>query len=184
MSLYDSVRLSECEGVYQPAEDSELLAKAVEQYAFGYALDMGTGTGIQGIVAAKSGCGVVFCDIDPAALRCAAGNAASNRVFGEFVQSDLFGSVRRRFNTIIFNPPYVPTGRGERGMPVYLAGGEGGREVIARFLSGLRPHLLDDHVVLMVESSLNSYERDVAALGAEVVGKVHMSFEDIVVLKF
>ena len=39
--------------IYEPREDSELLAKYVKKYAFGGVLDMGTGSGIQALTAAK-----------------------------------------------------------------------------------------------------------------------------------
>ena len=41
--------------VYYPREDSFLLAKSVEKMARGDALDLGTGSGIQGITAALDG---------------------------------------------------------------------------------------------------------------------------------
>ena len=40
--------------IYEPAEDSHLLAEAVKKFAHGRVLDMGTGSGIQAITAAKS----------------------------------------------------------------------------------------------------------------------------------
>ena len=39
--------------IYQPREDSELLAEAVRKYAKGTVLDIGTGSGIQALEAAK-----------------------------------------------------------------------------------------------------------------------------------
>jgi hypothetical protein len=40
------------------------------------------------------------------------------------------------------------------------------------------------HVVLLLESSINDYEKDVKRLDAKIVGKEHYFFEDLVVLLF
>lgn len=169
------------ENVYEPADDSFLLERAVQRYSFGRTLDLGTGSGIQGIAAAKRGCSVTFSDISEEALETARLNAKSNGVNGNFVLSDLFRGIPERFNTIIFNPPYLPS----KSVRVsYLDGGRDGREVIDRFLDEYRNHLLAEHVVLLLESSLNGYEKDVVRLNAEVVERKHIFFEDLVVLKF
>ena len=184
--IYESLKLLTKNDVYDPLEDSFLLARAVEEYAFGKTIDIGTGSGIQGMVAAKKGCDVTFVDIDPDALECARANASENGVIGNFIQSDLFESVAEKYNTVIFNPPYLPSQRvgSRKNLDLALDGGRDGREVIERFLSQYGEHVLEDHTILMVESSLNKYERDLKRLGAETVGIVHNFFEDLVVLKF
>ncbi len=184
--LIDDVRLKSCGGgIYEPLDDSILLAKAVEEHAFGRFLDLGTGTGIQGIVAAKAGCEVTFADIDEKAVECAKANAAANSVSGKFVISDLFDGIKGKFNTIAFNPPYLPSApiMGMRQREYALDGGELGRELIDRFLDAYKKYVEEEHIILLVESSLNGYEVDAAALNAKVT-KVHFSFEDIAVLAF
>lgn len=184
--IYEGLDLKIGTDVYEPKEDSFLLAKAVEEFAFGKTIDIGTGTGIQGIVAAKKGCEVTFSDISGDTLGCAMENAKRNGVSGKFIQSDLFQKISEKYNTIIFNPPYLHSKElSKLKKPVLpLDGGKGGREVIDGFLSGYGSHLLEEHIVLLVESSVDHYEGDVKRLNATVVGKVHRFFEDIVVLKF
>lgn len=177
----DKIRISACDGVYSPREDSYMLAESVARYSFGKTLDLGTGTGLQGIVAAMNGCEVTFADIDTKALGCANSNAIANGVDGEFVLTDLFDNIRGKFNTIIFNPPYLPS-KGKR--HIALDGGKSGRELIERFLDTFNEHLLERHAVLLVESSFNNYENDVKRLGAKIVAKTHYFFEDLVVLLF
>ena len=184
--LIDEITLKSCKGdVYEPLEDSVLLAKAVEKHAFGKFLDLGTGSGLQGIVAAKSGCSVTFADIDEKAIACAKANAASNSVGGEFIISDLFDNIQGKFNTIAFNPPYLPSApiMGLQQREYALDGGKAGRELIDHFLETYGKHVEKEHIVLLVESSLNGYEEDAAALNAKVT-KTHFSFEDIAVLAF
>lgn len=177
----ESLRVHSCEDVYEPREDSYLLAEAVNKYAFGNVLDIGTGTGIQGIVAALNKCNVTFSDIDENAIRCAKKNALVNGVGGKFVVSDLFGNVTGKFNTIIFNPPYLES----KGiLHRDLDGGKNGRVLIDRFLDSCKEYVTEDHIILLLESSANKYGKDVKRLNADVVAKAHYFFEDIVVLLF
>ena len=181
--LYDQVDIAAEKGVYYPQEDSKLLAEAVEKYAFGKVLDLGTGTGIQGIIAALKGCEVTFADINASAVGNARRNAAQNGVKGTFVVSDMFENIPDRFNTIIFNPPYLEL-ENTSGRDQDIAGGHHGRELIDRFIGEYAAHVLEDHAILLLESSVNRYEQDAERLRAEIVAKSHYSFEDLVVLKF
>ncbi len=164
-------------GVYSPRYDSRMLSSAIERYAFGKMLDMGTGTGIQGIVAAKKGCSVTFADKNPDAVACARLNAKRNGVHGRFVVSDLFSNVRDEFNTIAFDPPYLRTFLvPERMQDCALhGGGLHGREIIDRFLAGYADHVLDDYLVLLVEPPWAGWKRDASKLDAKVVEKKHYS---------
>ncbi len=181
--LYDEINIMTEKGVYNPQEDSKLLAEAVEKYAFGKVLDLGTGTGIQGIIAALRGCEVTFADINASAIANARRNAQNNNVGGTFIVSDMFENIRDQYNTLIFNPPYLRS-KIVGGKDADIAGGVEGRELIDRFLEGYAQHVMRDHTVLLLESSINKYEQDVGRLHAEIVGKAHYFFEDIVVLKF
>ncbi len=181
--LYDQVNIMTERGVYRPMEDSKLLAEVVEKYAFGKALDLGTGTGIQGIVAALKGCDVTFADINASAVANARRNALQNNVKGTFVVSDMFENIRGKFNTIMFNPPYLES-ENVGGKNQDLDGGLRGRVLIDKFLSEYASYVMEDHVIILLESSANKYEHDVEKLNAEIVAKAHYFFEDLVVLKF
>ena len=80
------------ENVYEPAEDSFLFAENLNVHEGEEVLDMGTGCGILGILAAKKAKTVVAVDVNPHAVRCAKENAALNDVRSKmaFVQGDLF----------------------------------------------------------------------------------------------
>ena len=72
-------------------------------------LDLGTGSGVSAIFAARLAGRVVATDINPAAVRCARINALLNGVEDrvEVREGDLFAPVAgERFDVIIFNPPY------------------------------------------------------------------------------
>lgn len=72
-------------------------------------LDMGTGSGIGAIAAARRGAQVVAVDISPEAVRCARINALLNRVEDSIDVrcGDLFQPVAgERFDLVLFNPPF------------------------------------------------------------------------------
>ena len=50
--------------IYEPREDSYLLAQQVKKFAKGKVLDIGTGSGIQAETATKNGADVLAVDID------------------------------------------------------------------------------------------------------------------------
>ncbi len=76
------------------------------------ALDMGTGSGAIGILAASRGARVLALDINPAAVAMARRNADLNGVSDRFeaIESDLFSRVPvdEAFDLILFNPPFYP----------------------------------------------------------------------------
>ncbi len=70
-------------------------------------LEMGCGSGLVSIVAAKKGAVVTTVDISPDAIACTKQNAEANHVKITVLQSDLFASIPpQRFNIIAVNPPY------------------------------------------------------------------------------
>src|SRR5271168_2996050 len=121
MADLSDLKLKLCKDVYEPREDSYMLANVVSEHAFGRVLDIGTGSGIQGITAAKRGCSVTFLDIDPKAVDCAKSNANLNNIRGNFICSDMFDKINEKFDTIIFNPPYVAS---KEKLHLALDGGE------------------------------------------------------------
>ncbi len=144
--------------MYIPQEDSYLLEESVKKYAFGKVLDVGTGSGIQAISAAqnKNVSSVLAVDIDETALEEAKKNALLNKTKKiTFKKSNLFSNVKGKFDTIIFNPPYLPEIKGEsedEARP--LSGGKKGYELIIRFLSQANDFLTKDGIILIVFSSL------------------------------
>lgn len=78
-------------------------------------LDLGTGPhAIVGLsVWKRVGCKVTSVDINPNLAAFARQSIQLNNAPLEVVESDIFANVRDRFDTVIFNAPYVPTGDGE-----------------------------------------------------------------------
>ena len=95
------------------ADGSNLLADCLIQEVRSHetVLDMGTGSGALGILAARSGASVVAVDISPIAVNCARDNARLNNLQNtvDVRQSNLFASIRsdEKFSLILFNPPFM-----------------------------------------------------------------------------
>jgi len=136
---------------YEPREDSYLLAGAVKNYAFGKVLDVGTGSGIQAATALKNKrvASVIATDVDK---NCVA-NIKNRKI--RFIHSDLFERIpKQKFDTIIFNPPYLPQDKGIKDVTLY--GGKKGYEIIERFLRGCKEYLSNNGFVLLLFSSFSN----------------------------
>jgi release factor glutamine methyltransferase len=172
--------------VYQPAEDSGLLAEAAVAEAHGRVLEVGTGSGwVAERVAEERGLDVVGSDLNPHAAR----QARERGV--EAVVADLLSPFRAdAFDTVCFNPPYLPTdpdNEWDDWMEHALSGGESGRELIEPFLADVGRALAPDGVVLLLVSSLTGYDEvlglvDEAGFAAEPVVEESFPFETLTVL--
>ena len=171
-----------CKSVYDPQEDSTLLERYVRKYAKGKVLDVGTGSGIQAIAAAlnpnvKS---VLAADIQRGVIAYCKKNIKNRKI--KFVHSDLFEKVNGKFDTIIFNPPYLP--QQNELLDIELEGGNKGYEVIEKFLNDVNDFLNPDGIILMVFSSLTKKEKveefiKNSLLDFKELEKMHIFFEDI-----
>ena len=172
--------------VYQPAEDSGLLAEAAVAEARGRVLEVGTGSGwVAQRIADERGLDVVGSDLNPHAAR----QARERGVEG--VVADLLAPFRAdAFDTVCFNPPYLPTdpdNEWDDWMEHALSGGESGRELIEPFLDDVGRVLAADGVVLLLVSSLTGYDEvlalvEAAGFAADPVVEESFPFETLTVL--
>ncbi len=173
-----------CKSVYEPREDSTMLETWVKKHAFGKVLDMGTGSGIQAIAAAhKQNVSFVLAADAQKGVIGYCKNSIKNRKI-KFTQSDLFSNIKGKFDTIIFNPPYLPQELQLKDLTI--EGGKKGYEVIERFLYDVNNFLNPDGIILMVFSSLTKKEKVLELirdnlLEFEELEKQHIFFEDIYV---
>jgi release factor glutamine methyltransferase len=84
------------------------------------------------------------------------------------------------FNTIIFNPPYLPDEGKE--IDIALDGGPNRRRYIDKFILKYKKYIEKDYVVLLLESSLDNYSQDLKK-GFEITASERFFFEELVVLK-
>jgi 16S rRNA (adenine1518-N6/adenine1519-N6)-dimethyltransferase len=179
--------------VYEPAEDTFLLAENLVVEADDVVLDMGTGCGILGILAAKKARNVVAVDINPYAVQYAGTNAKHNQVTGkmDIRLGRLFEPLKEgeRFDVIIFNPPYLPSKKHSQKSWLEKAwcGGPTGRDLVDRFISGAPNHLRKGGRILLVQSSLSDIDETMrrleeARFRVEIVAETKVAFERIVVM--
>jgi len=99
------------EKVFNPKRfyTSELMLANMQIKEGSIVLDMGTGSGVLAIEAAKKASVVFAADISKEAIKIARENAELNGINNiEFIQSDLFSSLPHiKFDIILFNPPYL-----------------------------------------------------------------------------
>lgn len=178
--------------VYQPAEDTYLLADNLQVNRMSRVLEIGTGTGIIAIIAAKRASKVIATDINPHAIDCAVKNIITNKTYNvELRKGNLFEPVEgEKFDLILFNTPYLPSSTDEKSddeLDAAWNGGLDGREVIDRFLEEVTDYLNPDGKVQMVQSSLSDNEKTLKKfedLGfkASITACEKCFFEEIVVI--
>lgn len=173
-----------CKSVYEPREDSTMLERYVRQYAKGRVIDMGTGSGIQAIAAAhnKNVTSVLATDVQKGVIGYCRENIKNQKI--KFLRSDLFKNIKGKFDTIIFNPPYLPQELKLKDLTI--GGGKKGYEVIERFLDNVNNFLKPEGLILMVFSSLTKKENIEEfiknnLLESKELEKQHIFFEDIYV---
>ena len=97
--------------VLDPRPETETLIAEALGAPFTRLLDLGTGSGaiLLTLLAERPAARGLGCDLSPAALAVAEGNAATLGLSGraEFRQGDWFGPVEGRFDLIVSNPPYI-----------------------------------------------------------------------------
>jgi release factor glutamine methyltransferase len=163
------------ENVYEPAEDSFIFAENLNVQGDDSVLDMGTGCGILGILAAERANEVVAVDVNPYAVRCARENAKLNRVQNKiyYVQGDLFTPLSDgfKFDVVLFNAPYLPAEENEKESWIgrAWAGGATGRRVIDRFISEVPSYLKQRGRVLLLQSTLADVDETLLRLAASGV---------------
>ncbi|MUV89253.1 methyltransferase [Halapricum sp. CBA1109] len=173
--------------VYQPAEDSALLASALPEFVDpgDRALDVGTGSGYIAAEMTEAGADVLASDLNPLACEQARANGL------DVVRADLVSPfVDDAFDVVAFNPPYLPTPEAvefDDWMERALSGGEDGRRVVTPFLERVPRVLAPGGTVLLLVSSLTDIEavRAIAAdngLDATEVAEEKVPFERLVVL--
>ncbi|MBS1543052.1 MAG: methyltransferase [Bacteroidetes bacterium] len=150
--VYGDVRIVVRHGVFHPGlfpSTPMLLESLKDQPLLGVRLlELGCGTGLISIIAAKRGALVTASDISTNALQNAEQNAYSNNVDVEFIQSDVFENIEPiLFDWVIVNPPYYRGNPVDEASMAWYAGAN--LEYFEKFYSGLGRYIHKNSKVLM-----------------------------------
>ena len=146
--LYEGAVFKAESDVMIPKRGSILLARHMEVRPTDVVLDLGTGTGFLGILAARAARQVVATDVVAASVECARANAILNGLLPkmDFRQGELFAPVSgMTFDLVLANLPQMPTPPGREGIndPRLLAddGGPDGWALLDRVVREAPGHL-------------------------------------------
>jgi HemK-related putative methylase len=152
--------------IYQSAEDSFLLEEEVKKYLKKVkdksefrVLDMGSGSGIQALAAIWAGVkrrNIIATDINKEAIA----ELKNKRLPAR--KSNLFSNINKekKFNMIIFNPPYLPEDKYDK--QADTTAGKHGNEIIIKFLRKAKPYLAEGGIILLLFSSLSKPDKILA----------------------
>lgn len=146
--------------IYAPLEDSYFLKKILEEKVPELLgknqklifLEIGNGSGIQLQTVLRLGLkkeNIFSCDINIFAVK------YCRKLNFNCIKSDLFKKIERKFDLIIFNPPYLPKDMREpKNSRFATTGGKKGSEIINRFLKQAKFHLNENGRIFLLTSSL------------------------------
>ena len=142
--------------VYPPREDTLLLLPFAHVARGSWFLEVGAGSGLAALTAARCGARVVATDLNPHALRGLRQEAGVQGLDVFVVRTDLARGLGR-FDRVIANPPYLPTRPEERDPDRWhnlaLDGGPDGCRVTARLVPELAGHLRPGGEAFLLVSS-------------------------------
>lgn len=153
--MWRSVTVNVPPGIFHPGfffSTKQLLNFLEQQPLQGKTLlEIGSGSGIVSIFAAKKGAVVTCCDISPRAVETTIANAKANSVSIDAMTSDLFANVpSKKFELIAVNPPYYRKDPLTTEEHAWYAGKE--LDYFSRFFRDAKSFLAPGGNVLMVLS--------------------------------
>jgi len=177
-------------GIYLPSDDTYLLLEVLKKESFlekNVFLEIGPGSGILSLSLYDYFENLYLVDIDLKVVNYLLNlkkKYSLNKI--NIAQSDLFKKLNsKKFDVIVFNPPYVPSENIEE---FSTDGGKDGSEIIYEFLKDLKNHLKKDGVCYLLVSSNNNLKKiyDIilkSHLTYNILKEKNIFFEKLMILK-
>ncbi|MBE8540080.1 HemK2/MTQ2 family protein methyltransferase [Geoglobus acetivorans] len=178
--------LQNCQNVYEPAEDSDLLLEAalVEINEDDVVLEVGGGSGYVSYFLKDRCRYLLSTDINPYAVKC------MKKMGIECIRTYLARGIRTRFSLILFNPPYLELEEWEKKedwLEKAIDGGKNGTEITEKFLEEIKHNLLDNGRIIIISSSHTHATLEKYLEKSEYVWKIikrkKLFFEELYALK-
>ena len=150
------------EHIFPPSVNGSFYADSIKINAGETVIDIGTGTGLLAIFAARLGAVVYATDIDDYAIETAGRNALLNKVSVEFRRGSLFAGFEKKFDVILANLPNEiihPTYLNNVGKELARTfdGGEKGNEHILELLKIAKKYMHEDSRLYLPVHTLTDY---------------------------
>lgn len=161
-ALGELVWIEPAEGVFVPSPNGLFYARSIRVRAGERVLDVGTGSGVLAIAAARSGGVVSATDTDPRSVAAARHNASLNGVQVDVREGAFFGDFTGEFDVILANLPneIVASSHLESLDPAEartFAGGEGGNALLLELLRRAPRHMHAGSRLYLGVHSLTDY---------------------------
>jgi len=193
MLEYEGIKLELSPEVYPPEEDTLLFLEALKKEDFKKeeeALEVGCGCGLLSLYLAKHIKHATGIDINGKAVELSEKNARLNKMENvNFFVSDMFSGIKKTFDIILFNPPYIPaTERPLQKIDLSYHGGRDGRFLTLRFLKAFPDYLKKGGRAYLLQSSLSGIKDTLGFLEkkgyrVKILSEKNLFLEKLVVLK-
>jgi release factor glutamine methyltransferase len=158
----DGIEIEIPSTIYDPAEDSFLLAESSQINPYERVLEIGSGSGYVSIYLAKNNPTAEFfaLDINYDAVKITKINSINNSTKIHTITGDLFNSLIQKpfFDVVLFNSPYLPVNDRSQ-ESIAWSGGQDGLEIIKRFIKQLGFILKKTGRTYLVVSSYTNNEK-------------------------
>ena len=185
MEYRPDLKIASDKEVYPPSDDSILLIESLDIRSGERILEIGSGSGVVSIHCVLNGGNVMCGDINAYAAKLTCRNAGLNGVVLKVRVTDLFSSFPEKFDTVIFNLPYLPV-QEEGELAKAWSGGEDGLGPLPDLLAQCPEHLFENGRLVVVVSSLMDQEKLNALLKSyevRTLGELKLFFEVLRVLE-
>ncbi len=188
---FSDINLKSDPKVYSPSEDSFLLADNLIISEKDEVLEIGIGSGYVSLIAAQQSKFVWGTDINPKAVQLAKENAKLNEIDNvEFLKANLFPNLDRKYDLILFNPPYLPEEEllnEKKDIDLSWSSGPDGRKITDKFIQNVGNHLKKEGKFQLIQSSISDIKKTKTKLNElnynfEVTANEKLFFEKLVLI--
>lgn len=188
----DDFEITVYPNVYPPAEDSFLLYDALRIEKEDTFLEIGCGSGIITLKAAKHAQRVVAVDISSEAVRNTIENLRRNNLLHKcnVIKTNLLDAFKKgaKFSKIVWNPPYLPKDDNTTSLDHALVGGRVGIELSLRLVEQVPLYMNRGGILYLVVSSIGNVKRiremmELVGMKVRITHHESLFFEELQVIQ-